>query len=103
LGLLAYAGYIGFAGLWFIVPLGIFFAARTYRFSIAPRDRVAALTAVAVLVSYCVHCYGDMALGTWTSVFSVAAVLALMAKQAVATGAWPFFPPAASAQPQAST
>jgi hypothetical protein len=35
-----------------------------------------------------VHCYGDMGLGTWTSVFTVGAALALVGKQAVATGAW---------------
>jgi len=89
LGLLVYAGYVGFAGLWMIVPLGIFFAARCYRFSVVPRDRVAALTCVGVLVNFSVHCFGDMALGSWTSVFTVAPALALTAKQAVATGAWP--------------
>ncbi len=89
LGLLVYTGYVGFAGLWMIVPLGIFFAARSYRFSVVPRDRVAALTCVGVLVNFSVHCFGDMALGSWPSVFTVAPALALTAKQAVATGAWP--------------
>jgi len=92
LGLLAYAGCIGFTGIWLIIPLGMFFAVRCYRFATVPRDRVAALTAVGVLVAYVVHCYGDMGLGTFTSVFTVSAVLALIAKQAVATGAWPLRP-----------
>jgi hypothetical protein len=89
LGLLAYAGLIGFAGMWLFIPLGVFFAVRSYRFSTTPRDRSTALATVGILVAYLVHCYGDMGLGTWTSVFTVAPALALVAKQAVATGAWP--------------
>ena len=89
LGLFAYGGVIGFTGLWLLVPLGMFFAVRSYRFSTHPRDRTAALTTVGILIAYAVHCYGDMGLGTWTSVFTLSAALALVAKQAVATGAWP--------------
>jgi multisubunit Na+/H+ antiporter MnhF subunit len=89
LGLLAFGGFLGFAGIWMLIPLGIFFAARAYRFSTQPRDRVAALTTIGVLVAYMVHCYGDMGLGTWTSVFTVAPALALVAKLATASGAWP--------------
>jgi O-Antigen ligase len=92
LGLLAYSGYFGFAGIWLPFALGMFFAVRSYRFSTTPRDRVTALTAVAILVSYLVHCYGDMGLGTWASVFTVGPALALVAKQAVVTGAWPLPP-----------
>jgi hypothetical protein len=89
LGLLAYGGMTGFFGLWLLFPLGIFFAVRSYRFSTAPGDRVAAITCIGVLLAFLIHCYGDMALGSWTSVFTVAPALALVAKQAVATGAWP--------------
>lgn len=89
LGLLAYMGLFGFAGMWLFIPLGVFFAVRSYRFSTTPRDRSTALATVGILVAYLVHCYGDMGLGTWASVFTVAPALALVAKQAVATGAWP--------------
>jgi len=95
LGLFAYAGFAGFTGMWLLVPLGMFFAVRSYRFSTQPRDRIAALTVVGVLIAYAVHCYGDMGLGTFTSVFTLGAALALAAKQAVATGAWPLRRPAA--------
>jgi len=93
LGLVAYAGLIGFAGIWLFMPLGVFFAVRSYRFSRTPRDRTAALATVGITVVYFVHCYGDMGLGTWASVFTVAPAFALMAKQAVATGAWPLRAP----------
>lgn len=86
----SYGGMVGFFGMWLILPLGVFFAVRSYRFSTTARDRTAALTTVGVIVAYLVHCYGDMGLGTWTSVFTVAPALALVGKQAVATGAWPF-------------
>ncbi len=92
LGLFAYAGLIGFTAMWLLMPLGVFFAVRAYRFSTTPRDRTAALATVGVVVVYLVHCYGDMGLGTWTSVFTVAPAFALVAKQAVATGAWPLRP-----------
>jgi O-antigen ligase len=97
LGLLAYAGVIGFAAIWLLVPLGVFFAIRSLDVSSSPRDRAAALTTVGVLVVYILHCYGDMGLGTWTSVFTVGPALALTAKLAVAVGAWPIRPGAGAA------
>jgi hypothetical protein len=92
LGLLAYSGAIGFVTMWLFLPIGVFFAVRSYRFSTTPRDRSTALATVGILVAYLVHCYGDMGLGTWASVFTVAPALALVAKQAVVTGAWPLRP-----------
>jgi hypothetical protein len=89
LGLLAYGGMVGFAGLWMILPLGMFFAMRNYRHARTPPERTAALTCAGILITYMAHCYGDMGLGTWNSVFTVGAALALTAKQAVACGAWP--------------
>ena len=89
LGLLAFAGYVGFSAIWLIFPLGVFFAVRSYRFSTVPRDRITALTALATLIVFVVHCYGDLGFGTATFLFTVAPALALIAKQATATGAWP--------------
>ena len=89
LGLWAYGGIVGFTALWTMLVAGIFFAARAYRFAIKEEDRIAALTSIAMIVIYTVHCYGDMGLGTWTGVFTVAPSLALASRLAVATGAWP--------------
>ena len=90
LGVLAYGGALGFAGLFLLVPLGVFFAVRAYRFARTPSERVTALTTIGIIVTYLMHLYGDMALGTWTSVFCVGGALALGGKVAVSTGAWPY-------------
>lgn len=89
LGLLAYAGVVGFAGLWMFIPVGVFLAMRARRLAPDPRDQVALMTALGAIVAYLVHCYGDMGLGTWVSVFTVAPAIALIGKIAVASGAWP--------------
>lgn len=91
LGIVAYGGALGFMGIFLMIPFGVFFAVRAYRASRTGHERVAALGCLAVFVTYLMHCYGDMALGTWTSVFTVGGALALSGKLAVSTGAWPFW------------
>jgi O-antigen ligase len=88
LGLWAYGGIVGFAALWSIYSVAIFFAARVYRRARDSGDRVAALASTGYIVVYLAHCYGDMALGSWTSVFTVAPALAVIGQLAVATGVW---------------
>jgi hypothetical protein len=89
LGLWAFGGFVGFTALWTVLVVGVFLAARAYRHAVTIDDRTTALTAVSVLVVYLVYCYGDLGLGTWTSVFLVAPALAIASKLAVSTGAWP--------------
>jgi O-Antigen ligase len=88
LGLWVYGGFVGFAALWTMLVVGVFFAARAHAFATKANDRAAALSAIAAIVIYFVHCYGDMGLGTWTSVFTVAPALAVAGQLAVSTGAW---------------
>jgi O-antigen ligase len=89
LGLWAYGGIVGFTALWAILLVGVFLAVRTYRHAVTVEDRTVALTAVSIVVVYLAYCYGDLGLGTWTSVFTVAPALALASRLAVTTGAWP--------------
>lgn len=88
LGLWAYGGIIGFSALWAMFVAGVYFAARAYRISKKPKERAAALVSITSLVVYSVHCYGDMGLGTWVGVFTVAPALAVAGQLAVATRAW---------------
>jgi hypothetical protein len=103
LGLWAYGGLVGFAALWTMLAVGLFFGVRSYRFATRPEDRVAALAATSAIVVYLVHCYGDMGLGTWTSVFTVAPAFAVASQLAVSTGAWPSPSPARNAPSAALT
>jgi O-antigen ligase len=89
LGLWAYGGLVGFTALWSMLVVGLFLAARAARKATASTDRAAAISACAAIVIYLVHCYGDMGLGTWTSVFLVAPAFAVASHVALATGAWP--------------
>jgi hypothetical protein len=89
LGLWAYGGIIGFSLLWTFMVVGAFFAARSYKLATRPIDRVAALASTMMLVIYLAHCYGDLGLGTWASVFLVASALSVVGKLALTTGAWP--------------
>jgi len=89
LGLWAFGGLIGFALLWAVYPVGMFFTIRAYRWSRTPVERVTALGAAAVQICYLMQGYGDLGFGTWGPVFTVAASYALVGKICVANGAWP--------------
>ena len=94
LGLWAFGGLVGFTALWAMIVVGLFLAARAYRHAVTVDDRTVALTAVSIIVVYLVYCYGDLGLGTWVSVFTVAPAFAIASKLAVTTGAWPSSTPA---------
>ncbi len=89
LGLWAFGGLVGFAFLWAIFPVGMFFTIRAYRWSRNPTERIAALGAAAVQICYVMQGYGDLGFGTWGPVFTVATAYALVGKICVANGAWP--------------
>jgi O-Antigen ligase len=99
LSLWAYGGIVGFTALWSMLVVALFLAARASRHATAPLDRAAAISAAAAVVIYLVHCYGDMGLGTWTSVFMVAPAFAVGSRLAVTTGAWPGRAPSTSGRP----
>jgi hypothetical protein len=72
-----------------MLVVGTYLGARAQRFARTPDERVASLAVPVTLAIYLAHCYGDMGLGTWTSVFIVAPTLAVACSVAVSTGAWP--------------
>ena len=89
LGLWAFGGLIGFALLWAVYPVGMFFTVRAYRWSRTPAERITALGAAAVQICYLMQGYGDLGFGTWGPVLTVATAYALVGKICVANGAWP--------------
>ena len=94
LGLWAYGGIIGFTALWAFLVVGVYLAARAYRHAVSVEDRTVGLTAIAIMVMHFVYCYGDLGLGNWASVFTMAPALAVASTLAVNTGAWPSRVPA---------
>jgi hypothetical protein len=101
LGLWAYCGYVGFAGLTLLWVVGVYFAMRTYKGSTDRRLRAAALVCFGTVLIYLVQCWGDLGLGTWIGVFTVAPALAIAGKIAVAAGEWG--PKRSSAVPAGAT
>jgi hypothetical protein len=102
LGLWAFGGVVGFSLLWTMLAVTMFFAARCYKLASRPIDRVAALSAMMMIVVYMAHCYGDLGYGAWASVFMMAVVLWVVGKLALTTGAWPSkVTPASSLVPRA--
>jgi hypothetical protein len=89
LGLWAFGGVLGFALLWGVYPVGMFFTVRAYRWSRTRTERITALGAAAVQICYVMQGYGDLGFGTWGPVFTVATAYALVGKICVANGAWP--------------
>jgi hypothetical protein len=89
IGLWAYCGFFGFTALTLIFAGGVYFTMRGYYAAERPEDRAAAVTALGAIVIYLVQVYGDVGLGAWAGVFTVAPALALGGKIAVATGGWP--------------
>jgi hypothetical protein len=92
LGLLSFAGLIGFSGMWVMLVVGVFLAARSYRATHHPGMRAAALCCIAAVVIYINQVYGDIGLPAWAGVFLVGPALAVAGKLATATGAWPRAP-----------
>jgi O-antigen ligase len=102
MGLWAYTGYVGFALHWASLIVVVFLSVRILHFTRDPEHRTVALICLATVVVYMVHLYGDLALGTWASVFLVSAAMVLCGKLAVQVGAWPGMGPKESQKPTQS-
>ena len=82
-------GLVGFFFIFVQITIGLYLAARAYRFARVPAERVAALTAISAFVAHLVQCLGDMGTISWIGSFFVGIGLAAMGQLAVSTGAWP--------------
>lgn len=89
LGLWAFTGLLGFTGLWMILALGVFFAARSYRFAADHEDRTIAFWCISSIAIFLVQAYGDMGTQSWMGPSTAAMAVAMAGKLAVAMGAWP--------------
>lgn len=89
LWLLGISGIVGFTLIWMPIVVGVYLAARSYRFAETPFERTASATVIAVMVCYVSQSWGDIGIGAPNPTLLLACALALSARLAHATGAWP--------------
>jgi len=89
LGLWAFCGLVGYAGLTMFWAGGVYFAMRAYAASKSGPDRAAALVSFGAVLVWLMMCFGDLGLNLWDGVFTVAPAFAIAGKLAVAAGEWP--------------
>ena len=89
LGLLLLAGVFGFTAIWSLFALVVYLAARSYRRATVPEHRVAALACIASVIGCMSIAYGDTGANLFQFRLFAALSLAVAAKLAIATGAWP--------------
>ena len=89
LGLAAFSGLVGVVGIWGVVPMGAYLAARGYAGSHDLVARAAAMVAIGALAAYSVHCYGDIGLESFQVSLILGAALGVAGKVAAWSEASP--------------
>lgn len=82
LGVAIFGGLVGLFGMWMVVPVAAFLGTRGYLGARRPRERAAAMTAVAILPAFGAQCYGDLGVKQIASTLVLAVALAVAAKTA---------------------
>jgi O-antigen ligase len=88
LGLWCYAGYVGALAITLLWVGGIYFGMRAYHATKDHDMRATALVSFGSVVIYLCQCWGDMGLGTWNGIWTVAPSIAMAGKLLVQTGEW---------------
>jgi hypothetical protein len=89
LGLLAFAGVLGFTLVWLPLVVTLFLAVRSYRFAATPGARTAAAGAIATVVAFVFQAWGDMGLQSTSASFLLAVAFSCAGTLAVEVGASP--------------
>jgi hypothetical protein len=88
LGIWAFGGLVGYAGLSLLWAGGVYFAIRAYHATKDGPIRAAALVCVGTVLVFMVQAWGDLGLGAPVAVYALSMALAVAGKLAVATGEW---------------
>ena len=86
LGLWAFSGPFGFAGLVLALVVAVYLAVASYDRATSPDERMAAFMVVAIILIFMVHCWGDIGFSERRSVFLLGPALAMAGQLAVSTG-----------------
>lgn len=89
LGLWSFTGAVGFTGLFSIIIVTLFLAARAHPRAISPHQGMAAAAAIGCLGSYAIHLWADIGFSEAPTIFLVALAIAVTSQLALSTGAWP--------------
>jgi O-antigen ligase/polysaccharide polymerase Wzy-like membrane protein len=100
LAVAVFGGLVGIAGIWLVVPVAAFLAARGYRGGTRPAVRAGAMAAVCILPAYAAQCYGDIGFQSLTGSLILGVAMAVAGK----VGAWaePFLGGARTGTPVAA-
>jgi hypothetical protein len=100
LGLLAFTGFLGFAGFWLAFPTAVFLMARVARLSADARTRSVAMIGSAQLMVCANQLYGDMGIFGLTPMYMMAIAYAIALRLPNLAGVWNA-PPGAPTSPVA--
>jgi O-antigen ligase len=89
LGLILFAGPVGFTAMWSLFGCVVFLAVRSYRMARVPDDRTVAMSCIATVIVSAVLAFGDTGAHHAQYRVLVSLALAISGKLAVVTGAWP--------------
>jgi hypothetical protein len=82
LGIAAFSGLVGIAGIWLVVPVTALLAMRGYQGATLAVSRAAAMTVVCFLPAYGVQCYGDIGFQSFTGSLLLGVAMASAGKLA---------------------
>lgn len=88
LWLLGIGGVLGFSGMFLYLAVAAFLAARAYHAAVRPSERAVMLLGLSAIIAYLNQVYGDMGTQSYTSVWTLAPLVALVGQVAVSSGAW---------------
>ena len=88
LGLLAFTGFIGFAGFWLVMPTALFLNARVARLAADTKARDVAAVAAAQLIVCANQLYGDMGIFLLKPMYALAISYAIALRLPTTAGVW---------------
>lgn len=89
LALVAFTGAMGFAGIWMIFPITVYFSARSYTFAKLPIDKTISMVALCEVIIHTNQMWGDIGILAPQGLVVMSGAIAAAARVAVFTGAWP--------------
>ena len=89
LGLMAFAGGLGFTGIWLSFVVGAYLAARSYRFARTPLERTISVTALCEVFIHTNQMYGDIGINATQGMVLMPIAFAAASRMSLITGAWP--------------